>query len=223
MSRGDKSVLKKKIEIAKLRETAESIIQKTDQRRIFDSYVNESIVKTLIEKEKSRGGSVLNNWIIVFNWNQCCFVSWDVIGHDPDSAIQIYADYERQFPAEDGFEVVLIGSSRVANIRETHSHYFGLERKSTILESLESSVIGFSTHTDIDVGARQILACMHRKRFWGKKTVAEDTLKNHYCKDVLTFDSSLETLIQKGLVLRGDAVGPLALDIKKKKNIENYL
>ena len=92
-----------------------------------------------------------------------------------------------------------------------------------MLESLDESIVGFSHKMDIDVGARHILACMHRKHYWGKKTVAPETLKNHYCHNVLTFESSLNTLIEKGLVHRGTAVNGIALDIKRKREIEDYL
>lgn len=119
--------------------------------------------------------------------------------------------------------MVLVGSSEVATVRETHSHYFGIKSDESILESLDESIIGFSHRMDIDVGARQILACMHRKHYWGKKTVEPDTLKNHYCQKVLTFESSLETLIEKGLVHRTNAITGIALDIKRKKDIEVYL
>lgn len=212
-----------KLKITVLRKEAEAIIQKADTKRVFDSFVNEGIIKTLIEKEKHAGERGLNNWIIVFNWNYGCFVSWDMVVRDPDKAINKYVECERTYPAEDGFEVVLVGSSEVATIRETHSHYFGLERHSSVLESLDESIVGFSSRMDIDVGARQILACMCRKRYWGKKTVTPDTLKNHYCKDVLTFDSSLDALIQKSLVHRDKLGGRISLDIKRKSEIESYL
>lgn len=212
-----------KLKIAALRDTAESIIQHADSKRIFNSYVNEGIIKTLVEKEKRLGGPGLNNWIIVFDWNQGSFVSWDIVTRDPDEAIQKYVEHEKTFPAEHGFEVVLVGSSEVATVRETHSHYFGLESHSSVLESLDQSIVGFSTRMDIDVGARQILACLHRKHCWGKKTVTSDTLKNHYCKGVLTFDSSLDALIQKGLVHKASSIGGVALDVKKKREIEDYL
>ncbi len=212
-----------KLRIARLRDSAESLIQQSDTKMVFNSYVNEGIIKTLIEKEKHIGGPGLNNWIFVFDWNQGAFVSWDVVARDPDIAIKKYVEHERSFPAEDGFEVVLVGSSEVATVRETHSHYFGIKSDESILESLDESIIGFSHRMDIDVGARQILACMHRKHYWGKKTVEPDTLKNHYCQKVLTFESSLETLIEKGLVHRTNAITGIALDIKRKKDIEVYL
>jgi ppGpp synthetase/RelA/SpoT-type nucleotidyltranferase len=212
-----------KLTVARVREEAESIILQSERRKVFSSYVNEGIIKTLIEKEKRLGGRGLNNWIFVFDWNAGSFVSWDIVERDPDVAIRKYVEHERSFPAEHGFEVVLVGSSEVATVRETHSHYFGIDADSSVLETLDESIVGFSHRMDIDVGARQILACMHRKHLWGRKTIAVDTLKNHFCQNVLTFDSSLEALVEKGLVHHEAPNGGVALDIKQKRFIEEYL
>ena len=212
-----------KLQIAELRDAAETVIEQADTRMVFDSYVHEGIIKTLVEKEKHLGGPGLNNWIFVFDWNQGAFVSWDVVARDPDVAIKKYVEHERAFPSEDNFEVVLVGSSEVATIRETHSHYFGINSQDAVLESLDESIVGFSHHMDIDVGARQILACLSRKHMWGKKTITPDTLRNHFCKNVLTFDTSLQTLIDKGLVRKATAISGISLDIKRKSEIEDYL
>lgn len=87
------------------------------------------------------------------------FVSWDIVGKNPDDAVASYINYEHQYPAEQGYEVVLIGSSDIATVRQTHSHYFGIENHSNILENIDSSIVGFANKIDIDVGARKILAC----------------------------------------------------------------
>ncbi len=120
-----------KLRVEELRHQAEIIITQSDKRKVFDSYVNEGIIRTLTEKEKSLGKNGLNNWLIVFDWNQGSFISWDTVARDPDIAIQKYVEHERTFPAGDGFEVVLVGSSDVATVRETHSHYFGIESKTS--------------------------------------------------------------------------------------------
>ncbi len=212
-----------KYELERLRSDAEQLISNADSKNVFSNFENEGIVKTLIDQEKRLGGGEFNNWIFVFNWNLGSFISWDIIGLDPKTAITSYVEFERRYPSEHGFEVVLVGSSSVANIRETHSHYFGLNQKENVLETLNESIVGFSNKMDIDVGARQILAVMERKHFWGTKTILPDTLKNHYCQDVLTFDTSLNALINKDLIHKGDATRGVALNIKKKKEIESYL
>ncbi|NDU86471.1 MAG: RelA/SpoT domain-containing protein [Ferrovum sp.] len=211
-----------KIEVDKLRATSEKVIAASDKGRVLDSYVNEDIIKTLTEKE-SRSKSVINNWIIVFDWNTGAFVSWDIVGRNPDDAVDAYVEYERNFPVEKNYEVVLIGSSEVATVHKTHSHYFGIESYNNVLENLDQSIIGFSRKMDIDVGARQILLKLHTKHFWGKKPVALHTLKNHFCQSILTFDSSLNVLIQKGFVLRETINGPVSLNIKMQKEIEQYI
>jgi len=134
-----------------------------------------------------------------------------------------YVRNENLYPVDKDFEVVLIGSSKIATVRRTHSHYFGIETYGNVLENIEESIIGFSKRMDIDVGARQILLKLHTKHFWGEKAVAKSTLKNHFCQNVLTFESSLEELVKKGLVHHNGANGPVSLNIKKRNEIEQYV
>lgn len=219
---GRKPAIAHRIEIDQLRNSCEKLIQESDKHKIFDSFVNEDIIRTLTEKE-SRNNGGLNNWILIFDWSKGAFVSWDIVGRNSDEAVETYIEYERMFPADDGYEVVLIGSSEIATVRQTHSHYFGIETYDNILESLDSSIVGFSRKVDIDIGARQIMACLQRRHFWGKKTISEDTLKNHFCKGVLTFDSSLKTLLEKRLLIRSAKSDGYSLNIQKKSEIEQYL
>lgn len=206
-----------------LRHTSEEIILKSDKHNIFNSYVNEDIIKTLTSIEKSQRSS-FNNWIIIFDWNTGSFVNWDIVDRNPDEAIKSYVKNEKSYPAESGYEVVLIGSSDVATVRQTHSHYFGIETYDNTLENLDQAVIGFSKRMDIDIGARQILHCLHRRHAWGsKKTIRAATLKNHFCKNIITFDSSLAILLEKELVLMPSANGPISLNLGKKRDIDQYL
>jgi len=211
-----------KLEIDQLKEQSEAIIAASERGRVLDSYVNESIIKTLIEKEL-KSPSPINNWIIVFDWNVGSFISWDIVGRSPEDAMAAYIQYENAYPVEKHYEVVLIGSSKVATVRRTHSHYFGIETYGNILENIDQSIIGFSKRMDIDVGARQILIKLHTKHFWGDKAVGRDTLKNHFCANVITFDASLEVLIEKGLVHEKGKNGPISLNIKKRNEVEQYM
>lgn len=217
-----KPSITQRLAVDQLRSSCEQIILGSDKHKIFDSFVNEDIIKTLTEKE-SRNSGRLNNWILIFDWNAGQFVSWDIVGRNSDEAVEAYIEYERVYSAEDGYEVVLIGSSEIATVRQTHSHYFGIETYENILESLDTSIVGFSRKIDIDVGARQILSCLHRRHFWGKKTISEDTLKNHFCKGVLTFESSMKTLNEKKLTLQSPLNGGVSLNIRRKAEIEQYL
>lgn len=211
-----------KLELDQLRAKSEAIIESSDKNKVFNSYVNEDIIKTLSEKE-ARNKNGLNNWIIVFDWNSGAFVSWDIINRNPDDAIAAYVQYENMFPASAGYEVVMIGSSDVATVRQTHSHYFGIESYDNILESLDQSIVGFSKRMDIDVGARQILIALHRKRHWGNNRVPADILKNHHCGKMMTFDSSLRVLQEKELITSKSPNDQISLNIKKKAEIEQYI
>ena len=219
---GRKPAAALRTKVEELRIISEQIIQNADEKNVFSSYVNEGVTKDLEKKEKSLGVSGLNNWIFVFNWNIGSFVAWELITNDPKGAIAQYVKYENLYTSENGFEVVLVGSSKVATVRQTHSHYFGLNHtEGPILEDLNSSIVGFSNSMDIDVGAREILRTLERRHFWGTKLITMDTLKNHFCKGIITFESSLETLIEKRLVISG--VYGVSLNLKKKQDINKYV
>ena len=213
-----------KIELDKLRSQCEKIIAESDKSKVIGGYVNENIIRQLSEIEASRPSGI-NNWILIFDWNTGSFVSWSVVSLNPDEAVSEYVRYEQSYPVEQGFEVVMIGSSDVATVRQTHSHYFGIAEYDTILESLDQAVIGFSKRDGIDTGARQILLRLYQREAWGKrKGIARSTLKNHFCKNVFTFDYSLEILIENNLVIVGSGKGkPVSLNLKKKSEIERYL
>jgi ppGpp synthetase/RelA/SpoT-type nucleotidyltranferase len=208
-----------KLQIDKLRDECQQIIEQSPLGKTFDSFVNEGIIKTLTEKE-ARAGRGLNNWIIVFDWNTGSFVNWNIVSRDPAEASMAYVQTEKSYPSNSGFEVVLIGSSEVATVRQTHSHYFGIETYDNILETLDASIVGFKRKIDLDIGARQILLVLSRRRFWGGKTVSRDTLKNHFCQSILTFDSSLDTLIEKSFVHMSSGI---SLNVGKKSEIVQYI
>lgn len=207
------------VELDTLRRRAEEIIEASGKGKALGTFVNDDIMRTLAEKERSSAKGI-NNWIFVFDWNSGSFITWDIVDRDPDQAADTYSKYERQYPAEDQLEVVLIGSSDVSTVRKTHSHYFGVAAYDKVLESLQDSIVGFSKRMELDVGARQILGVLARRRFWGSKKASEDTLRNHFCKDVITFDGSLKSLRLKGFV---STEGGVSLEIKRKSEIEQYL
>jgi ppGpp synthetase/RelA/SpoT-type nucleotidyltranferase len=214
--------MRSRLDIDVAKKQSEEIIRAKNPSKAIDSHVNEDIILTLTEKDR-RSQSPINNWIIVFDWSSGQFVSWDIVGRTPDEAIKAYVRYENQFPVEKNFEVVLIGSSRVATVRRTHSHYFGIEDYDKILESLDESIEGFESIGAIDVSSRQILLKLYTKHFWGQKTVAQETLRNHFCRDVKNLDVSLEKLVQRGLVLRDSANGPVSLNIKARAEIDKLV
>ncbi len=221
MESGREPSRQQKVTLDTLRIEAESIIAKHDKNRASDSYVNEDVIKTLVAKEGNT--KTLQNWLIVFDWNIGNFVTWDSVGRDSEEAIKKYVSYEKQFTTEANYEVVMIGSSDISSVRKTHSHYFGIKPYENILESLDESILGFSSRMDIDVGARQILAVLVRRKCWGNKAIKIDTLKNHMLKNMITFDSSLRILKEKDLIRMDDSQSPVSLNVKKKPEIEKYV
>lgn len=206
------------IELQSKKQLAEEIIGYHASLRALSGHVNQDIVRTMAEREGQSKGS-LNNWILVFDWNDGNFVLWDVVGRNVDDAIAAYARYEAEFPEEEKYEVVLIGSSDIATVPQTHSHYFGIEHHNEALEGMESSIVGLTKRAELDVGARRILFTLKRRKYWGKNTIAVATLRNHFCQNVATFDASLWTLRQRGLIIGTD---PISLDIKKSTEINAF-
>lgn len=210
---------RQKTDLDQMRVRSENIIERSDKAGAIGSYVNEDVIKAMIEKE-AHEPSGLKNWLIVFDWNSGAFVTWDVVGRSPEEAIAAYVRYEKEFPAEEKYEVVLIGSSDVSTVSQTHSHYFGIADFDDILENLDQSIIGFSRRQDMDVGARQILGVLFRKKFVGAKTVSVETLKNHMCKNVITFDASLKVLLEKEFVISSTGI---SINIKRLGDVQSHI
>jgi len=211
--------LRTKIEEHRIK--SEYIIQNTDEKNVFTSYVNEGVIIDLDMKERRVGESNINNWIIVFNWNIGTFITWDLITNDPSEDIKRYVEFEDRYHPEQGYEVLLVGSSQVSAVRQTHSRYFGLDHSDRpVLENINASIVVFSNTMDIDEGTREILRTLERIHFWGNKVIYSEMLRNHFYKGIIIFESSLEALIEKELVIRGRGV---SLNIKKKNEINKYV
>jgi hypothetical protein len=155
---------------------SEKIIRDSDTRNIFDSYINETFIRSMISRDAALRGKFYN-WLIVFNWKEGKFENWQVIEWKANDAIRKYSDMEKKWNAEDGYEVVMIGSSDVSTIRKTHSHYFGIESYDTILQSIDDTLLSFRKRNDFDHDARIVLQCMYRRGNWNTKKVSYDTLK----------------------------------------------
>lgn len=212
-----------KLSLDQARYQATIIITAADTRNVFDSAVNEGVVKAMIDRQR-RSAQGISNWIIVFNWNIGSFVYWDSVDRDPVVAMAQYVEKEKLYPSSEGYEVVMVGSSDASMIRHTHSHYFGIETYDAILESLEDSMVGLARRMPIGLGPLKILQVMIRRKHWTKsKMVARETLKNHFCKSVVGFDDSLAWLIKESLVLSNGSDGAVYLNMQEKRRIESYL
>jgi len=206
-----------------LREQSESIISNSDKYSILDSYVNDGVIKGMVSRE-SLSKNKFNNWMIVFDWKNGSFISWEMISKDPLESINRYSVNEKRYPYEDGFEVVMIGSSNVATIRKTHSHYFGIQPYEKILESLDESKYIFNKKKSLDVDSIRLLRIFVKKGYWAKKTVSFDTLKNHFCTEIIDFESSFDTLRDKGFIVESSYHKTVvSLNIKRKNEIEKIL
>lgn len=205
--------------LERLRSSAEEEIKNDGHSHLMEGYVNEDVIKAMLEKERSNPRS-FNNWILVFDWNTASFVTWEVASKDTDEAVAQYSRYEKDYLETDKYEVVLIGSSDIATVQKTHSHYFGLARPDEILESLGQSVRSFSEDLDLDYGAKRIISVLVTRKTWGmKKGIQRSTLQNHFCADVQRFDESIRLLIEKEYLLDKGGAG-VTLNVAKTSEIE---
>ena len=203
----------------KLSSKSEEIIRRDGFAHLMDGRVNQDVIKTMIQKERSNPGK-LNNWILVFDWKTANFVTWDIVGREPNEAVAQYVRYEREFPETESFEVVLIGSSDVSTVQKTHSHYFGISSPDKLIEDLGQSIINITDNTTINAGAKRILYAMSKRKIWGESQgVQMSTLRNHFCRDVEKFEDCLELLIERGFILNKGGAG-LTLEISKTNEIE---
>lgn len=207
------------LDLQESREVAESVIHDATNGKLISGYVNEGVIKSMTSAEEGNSSN-FNNWILVFDWLDGNFVTWEMVGRDPDLAVDAYLRYEAEFTEDDLKEVVMIGSSSISTVKHTHSHYFGIEHHNVALESMEKSIIGLSSRSKIDTGARRILMTMRNRRFWGPKKVGVATLKNHFCNNIASFESSLAELRGLGVISGSD---PISLDIKKKQLVDELI
>lgn len=207
------------LEEARLRAVA--IIRQSDKGGVLNSKISEGVVKAMISRHSRQSGQ-LTNWILVFDWNTGSFVHFEPVDRNPTSAMDTYIEKEDQFPVDDGFEVVMIGSSDPHMIRHTHSHYFGIESYDSVLENLRESVAGISRKLPIGIDALKILRVLVQRKNWSKaKMINRSTLKNHFCQSVVDFDTALTWLAaQDMIILQGAGV---YLNIQQKASIESYL
>ncbi|MFG1362005.1 RelA/SpoT domain-containing protein [Xanthobacter versatilis] len=206
------------IDLERRRKQAEQIITST-QSTALSGHVNSNIIKTMSEIERNNGQRI-NNWILVFDWNDGNFISWDFVSRNADEAVEKYKKYEMEYPEEEKYEVVMIGTSDISTVIHTHSHYFGIEHHNEALEGMDSSIIGISNRSKLDIGARRILYILKNRRFFGDKMISVSTLKNHFCKNVATFDASLSALRDMNFLIGYD---PVSLDPKKANAIAEYV
>lgn len=208
--------------LSDLREQSENIIRRDGHADLIDGVVNEDVVKTLVQIEKSRPSQV-NNWILVFDWRSANFVMWDMVSLDASEAVEAYSRYEREFPEDNFYEVVLIGSSDIATVQKTHSHYFGISSHEKILETFGQNVSIITEDATINLDAIKILARMHKKKIFGmNKGIQRQTLKNHFCKDVKEFDQGVNLLVTLGYLVNKGGAG-VTIDISRISEIEDLI
>lgn len=201
---------------------SEDIIRRDGNALLMDGKVNQDVIQSMVEKERSNPGS-LNNWILVFDWQSANFITWDIAAHDPSEAAALYSRYEKEFPERENFEVVLIGSSDIATVQKTHSHYFGISRPDKLIEDLGQSIENITDNAKIDYGAKRILAVMAKRKVWGMNYgIQRSTLQNHFCKDVEEFSACLQALLDKGLVINKGGAG-VTLDVARTAEIERLI
>lgn len=203
------------VAIEEQREIAEEIIGKSGKAPAYSAKQSADVIKSIVSKKYSP--DAIHNWILVFDWNTASFVHWKHASSVPTEAMASYVESERQFRAEDGFEVVLVGASEPATLHQTHSHYFGLAEYKSVLFRLDESIDGLDRELGLGLNQRQVLLALFRKNKWGGSRVSRDTIKNHFCAHVGGVEEALNDLIERGLVVEKNGV---SLNHSKKSEID---
>lgn len=222
IERGHKASVESVAMLERLRSKSEQLIRRDGHAHLMDGFVNEDVIKTMLQKEKSNPGR-FNNWILVFDWSTASFITWEVASRDSEIAVSQYVRYEKEFPEDKNFEVVLVGSSDISTVQKTHSHYFGIAKPDSILQDLGQSVRSFVDDATLDFGAKKILSCLVKRKIWGESQgIQKSTLQNHFCKDVENFEASLEILVERGLIINKGGAG-LTLNVSRTAEIESSI
>ena len=211
-------------QVNKLRERSEDIIKKSDSFNVLNCRVNEKFLLSMKEKEKKLKGN-FHNWMLVFNWSTGDFQSWNLCERNISIASERYAGFEKTWCADDGYEVVMIGATSVETIKQTHSHYFGLQSYDKVLESLDESLTNVKIRYDIDYDCRNIIQSLYSKKSWGGKKVSIDTLKNHFCKDIKNniLMEKINRLVKDGFLLVDAKFTNVSLNTNKRADIMEYI
>lgn len=181
--------------------------------------INLSFMRAMVEREKKRKGKI-KNWVLIFDWKKGIFLYWSETGYTVDEVTKTYSEKEKNFPYEDGYEVVLIGSTSVESIKETHSHYFGVESYDEIISSIHKMVD--NRQCEISVAAYKVLSKLYSHGHWGGNTCSLDTVSNHYCASE-NCDQALHELAEGGLVNYSGPKAPISLISRKRVKIEEIL
>ena len=223
IERGDKPSLEERKKVNILHNQAKKIMKKNHFDQVLNAKVEDDFIRAMIARDSSLRYK-LNNWMLIFNWKEGRFENWILVSRDSNKATEQYADYEKQFTSENGYEVVMIGSSDVSVIQHTHSHYFGIDNYDKILETVDESLSSFQRQNSLEPGEHMILFELYKRGYWGaKKVILINTLRNHYCKEVPEFKQSLAHLTKEGYVIYHTQKGTISLNLKKKSAIELFM
>ena len=212
-----------RIRLDRLYSKALAIIQTSDTRNVLVSHPDLNVLKTLTEVSSRKKKSGIANWILIFDWKTGDFVNWLAASDDSQEAIALYAQNEKDYLSEDGFEVVLVGASDPTTIEKTHSHYFGIESYDGVLKNLDETIDSLQRVAALTIDQRRILSALYTRKFWGSRTMAIATLKNHFCTGISDFESVLDSLVRKQLVTRPSSVGPVSLNVDSKAEIDSLM
>ena len=142
------------------------------------------------------------------------------IESNPEQISKQYSSSEKGWSYDQGYEVVLIGSSNVASIKETHSHYFGVESYEEILAAIHSQINAY--RDGLSHSAYYVLQKLHSHKCWSGNSVSLETLKNHYCTNVDCIHALYE-LRDRGYVILSDDNEKIALVSSKCEEISRLV
>jgi len=207
------------IVIKDLRLQLQDIIDKDRTHLLKGLDINKNFVKRMGEREQSfRNKRKINNWLLIFNWEDGTFQNWVQVQGNPNEATEQYSSYEKNWPFQDGFEVVLVGAQKISTIEKTHSHYFGFN---TFDKYLKDIGVLPNKEYSLSTEALLILHKLYRKNYWGSKKVSIETLKNHFCKGIDNLPVFLMELYDKKFIIGNIKRGSVSLNINMKILIED--
>ena len=211
----------KRMALELARKDAEEIIKKSDEFEILHSGIEKKFIDAM-ESAEYKVNRKIQNWLLIFNWRTGNFQNWQRIDvKEPRKVSRLYADYEKEYSVDNGYEVVMVGSTDVSTIRRTHSHYFGIEKYENILDNLEETMFQVKKKKIKDSVSVMVLFRLITHGYWGKRRVSIDTIKNHYNvkatgDELLSIISDLE---KESLIFYDSRKGSVSLNAANKDEI----
>jgi len=197
----------------------ERIIEESEKGIAYVHGINEKHIKAMIAREAYLKAKFIN-WLLLFNWKKGILVRWEWVSRKADESTEKYNIWESEYSPDEGYEVVLIGTSNIATIQNTHTHYFGIDCYDSILEDIGKSIEKMSKKNQLSKDAKKILSVLYKEKYWYRKLMHISDLRNQHGNTLKNINDAIKELSLLGFIVHISDKSGITLNNKMKKEIE---